>query len=1356
MTDALRRILLSARRVVAPAALIPLAFLVSAPASAPASAAASALSPELLSSDEGGIYLRLAVGDPTISTFIVDGVEYSIVTLPGASSTGEPGMPELPCVRAVLGVPECDAVDLEVTPGVTRRTGGIRVLPAPGIFDAGEGELSRYPRVESDSYASSGIWPERPARVTAPRWLGPQRTVTVELYPCRFEPSTGELLVHETLDVVLRFRGLRSTRGEDGSPARLRPSQKRLLDTTLLNAEGARSWLRTGPLSNRRRPDDYYSTSENWIRLRVTDRGFHRVGYSDIDGVGVTASIIDPATFRVFTGGGLLLPEAFDAPRPDWMQECTIIVDDGGDGSFDAGDGVVFYALAEDGWADEYGIVDPDEPHTEHHFASENIYWLTWEDEGTSSGFSSAPLRMAQDDLQNSPTPISVDDHFARAHFERNIVIKEGRADNWYWHDMGQSEDWRYFHEQLEGVVTDSLGALRAHIDGNSSTGGVYPDHHVRFLLNDALAYDAEWDAYQPLYFESSGLSINEGYNTFAVNIPHDVPGVDDEAILIDWFEILYWQTLAPADDQIVFGSSGRTGVLEFSVDGFSTSDVTAFKVVDQYTVLTVPGVSSRQGGDRAVTVTFQDDVADTASYGVVSGDGYLTPVIELDTFVDLRTPTDDDYIIIAHDDLYDQALRLKAHRESNAGGGFDVRLVRVSDVYDEFSWGLVDATAIRDYLKFTWETAANPPTHVVLVGDGTVDPRQYSASSLRTYIPVHYTHIGGNSASPSYWPTEFWYTGFDAIYEYIPGMALGRLTANSVNELSTMLDKIIDYDTDHGAALWRNTAILAGDDEYTYDNDTEYFHAEQTERLSDEILPFAIDREKLFLMEYEKVGQFKPAARAAFLDLWNKGAVLVNYTGHGSEIVMAHESLFYFDDVTLLTNRPGLPLFFAASCRLNKFDRMTVDSLGEALAKSANGGSIVSIGSTRDSGASQNAAFNRDILGAMFGNQQADPAAVLDVGLAVQAGVALSGSYSAWLNDTRFMIVGDPAIVLATPTGSGSLSSDEVDPMMRRDEVELDGTCSGSTADLDGIAVVRVSESADTTGYTLPSNGHHVDYALPGDTVFNGPVTVSNGAFDARFIVSYATAEGPYGRIRAYCYDDGTDGAISMENVAIADSVETTDAVGPTITIEFAGGATSVLPGAELMMAISDESGINTVTGGYGAPISLVLDGGDSTDVTGAFVYDVGSHQSGTVDFDLPSLSFGAHTIELAASDNMGNRSSGQLWFEIVSAADFEVRNVANYPNPFPDGGETGTWLMFQLPGPADVRIDIFTVGGRRILTLDDIPASAGANQVYWDGRDVVGDELANGVYLFRIHAVSESYRGDKAEAIGRAVIMR
>ncbi|MCD4691073.1 hypothetical protein K8S17_06380, partial [bacterium] len=537
MTDESRRVPLPSRRSRLLVVLVSLLLFAVVPS--------HALTPDLVASSENGVTVTLSAGEPMIQTVEFDGVEYSVVSIPGTRLTGEPGAPELPCVRAVVGVPLCDAVELEVTTGGTHRLSGVRVIPAPGLEAGREGELSGYPRNEGAVYSSSEIWPAGAARVTGPRWLGPQRTVTVEFYPCRYAPDTGELIIHESVDVTLRFRGVRVERGGPRQGSVASPRQERMLETVLLNSESARGWRRSGPLAERSRPDDYYSTSQNWVRMRITERGMYSVDYDDLSSIGVGSSNVDPETFRVFTGGGLSLPPGLDDSRPDWMQECTILVDGEGDGSFDSGDAVVFYALAADGWADEYGIVDPDEPYHENHYANENIYWLTWEEQGVASGFAAVPLRMSDDDLQNSPMPLTMVAHHARRHFERNIVSKQGRSDNWYWHDMTISESWRYFHETLGGVVTDSLGILRVRVDGNSATGGVYPDHHVKFQLNSVDAFDAYWDAYGEFRFEADSLVINNGYNTFAVNIPRDIPGVDDEAILIDWFEIIYWKELA-------------------------------------------------------------------------------------------------------------------------------------------------------------------------------------------------------------------------------------------------------------------------------------------------------------------------------------------------------------------------------------------------------------------------------------------------------------------------------------------------------------------------------------------------------------------------------------------------------------------------------------------------------------------------------------------------------------------------------------------------------------------------------------------------------------------------------------------
>ena len=70
-----------------------------------------------------------------------------------------------------------------------------------------------------------------------------------------------------------------------------------------------------------------------------------------------------------------------------------------------------------------------------------------------------------------------------------------------------------------------------------------------------------------------------------------------------------------------------------------------------------------------------------------------------------------------------------------------------------------------------------------------------------------------------------------------------------------------------------------------------------------------------------------------------------------------------------------------------------------------------------------------------------------------------------------------------------------------------------------------------------------------------------------------------------------------------------------------------------------------------------------------------------------------------------------------------------------------------------AGVEIKIFTVAGRLIRVLDNIQGRSGQNQVYWDGRDEENDELANGVYLYKIIATGSN---DTVDAIGKAMLAR
>ncbi|MBK7142200.1 MAG: T9SS type A sorting domain-containing protein [bacterium] len=78
----------------------------------------------------------------------------------------------------------------------------------------------------------------------------------------------------------------------------------------------------------------------------------------------------------------------------------------------------------------------------------------------------------------------------------------------------------------------------------------------------------------------------------------------------------------------------------------------------------------------------------------------------------------------------------------------------------------------------------------------------------------------------------------------------------------------------------------------------------------------------------------------------------------------------------------------------------------------------------------------------------------------------------------------------------------------------------------------------------------------------------------------------------------------------------------------------------------------------------------------------------------------------------------------------DFELRQ--NYPNPF----NPNTTIRFSLPSRSQVKIEVFNLLGQSVRTLVKDQLSAGQHVVEWDGRDESGQEVASGVYLYRMSA--------------------
>ncbi|MYA98080.1 hypothetical protein F4X90_00140, partial [Candidatus Poribacteria bacterium] len=123
------------------------------------------------------------------------------------------------------------------------------------------------------------------------------------------------------------------------------------------------------------------------------------------------------------------------------------------------------------------------------------------------------------------------------------------------------------------------------------------------------------------------------------------------------------------------------------------------------------------------------------------------------------------------------------------------------------------------------------------------------------------------------------------------------------------------------------------------------------------------------------------------------------------------------------------------------------------------------------------------------------------------------------------------------------------------------------------------------------------------------------------------------------------------------------------------------------------------------------------------------------------PVLEPGEYRIRLQAQDANGNASDATQTATV--AGEFEIKNIANFPNPFVPGD--GTHFAYYLTKGADeVSLKIYTITGRLILAVDTLDASVSFNEFHFDGYDADGEPLANGVYLYKFTAKFTNIQGN------------
>ena len=1260
---------------------------------------------ELRTADQGGVRFVFRPAGWQIDA--ADGSRVA-VSFDEAQWSTEPGAPAIPQRSVLVAVPPAGNVTVSAVPAgwrtVARGTPAVR-----GVVTSGA--------------AGRDTRPVSPPllRYDGPFWSRNVRLVRIWLAPV--QPQDGQLVSTSEIQVDVRWSDASS-----GTGGRISPLFEPIIRQTVLNFEQARTLAATASRAPTSNP---FAEGSEWYRVHVTLDGPHRITFGQLQAAGFPVSVSNPQAFRLFYAGGRTLPVRNSDARPI-LHEVAIEVTGSGNGAFDPGDEIYFFGQAAERWENR----DSTAEWVHNPYTREVVYWLA-----PSGTWASAPLRIGTrvampgaDAVQSTGT--------GRVTTEQNNILNE-RADDffhWYWDTTAVTA-----LVNLPGALPGPGRIAVSTRPTFNATNNTIRLNGVQASFLSSSARRAEFSATNWLPSSTIDVQYNLANLAWIDRIEAIYPAQLNMNLLRDfWLEpgtgnrvqlvgvpagAILWDITA-TDSPVVITGNPVGGTLEFD-PAVSSSE-------RRFRVWTRPEASSPVAIRAATPGALRDN----------------PPAVDLVTIVHpvLRAPLESDV----------------PSRESQSGLTADI--VDVQDVYDEFGFGMFDPIAIRDFLKYTYETSASPPQAALLVGDGSYDFRNYLGTGTANRIPPFIVdpildETVGDQMYVSFGPLGT----LDADTSRVsPGdrgwdMMIARWPVRDAAEAQIMADKIRSYETSPEFGLWRNRVVMVADDEFGEPpSNREFFHAEQAEGIETHI-PDSYDRRKIYLFEYTRdaSGQ-KPEARRDLVKMWNEGMILIDYVGHGSPDVWAHEDVFRRTrDLPQLFNANRLPLVYTASCSIGFFDDPKTQGMGEELVRRAAGGAVAVISATRLVFSQPNVDLNEAVLDFMLGPTPMTIGQALFAGLIARQ-YSIPGGPIALENDRKHVLLGDPLVRLAQPIHDVRFDTASLpDSLVALRPIQVKGETIDSAAapiDLGGNLILSVRDAPRERQYEVGT--HTVFYTLEGRRIFEGAFANDSSGFDLSFLVPKDVSYGADGA-RIVVYVEGTRqdalGVIAPLPVAVAGD-STSDTQGPIWSLTINGrkpeGRLRVGPADIWEARITDSLGVNIGGGGHGISVTVDGDAFSRRDITDLFRYDVGSFSSGAISFTLPDLAPGHREIQLLAWDNANNPGMLDVSVDASGDQEYEIRDLLAYPNPF-DPDVQATTLTYELTFPPDrVTLSLFTVAGNRIRIFEDTQADIGYNYgTRWDGTDDVGDRVAAGIYILAIEAESA---GNRVKDFTKIVLIR
>lgn len=1117
--------------------------------------------------------------------------------------------------------------------------------------------------------------------------------------------------------------------------------------------------------------------SGSWYKIAVAKDGIYKIDKTVLESLGISITNLNPNHIHVYGNGEGSLPELNSVPYTDDLAQNAIQIFGGADNVFDNNDYILFYGFGAHHWYPN-GLSEFEQ--RRNPYSDKSYYFIN-------INASTIPKIVQETDAASGIENTVFNTYDYRDVYENDLVSLVGGGKRWYG-ELFDVELTRSFNFPIPNLDLSSPVKFRSTMASNSP---IASGTSQKYFNNGLLLFEstlpvspsiADYNRSILNFTDSNLTSSTIGLQISVTRINANTLTYLDRILINCRRNLIFYSTqfgfrnLSLVDSSLI----SKYVISSFPANGF------VWDVSNSHSPIKINGSLNSGAMQFWYPQYYNEFVAS-------NGTSFFNPEIigPIDP-QNLHGLDQADYIIVTHKNFSSQADRLaQLHRDA----GLEVHSITLDKIYNEFSSGAPDAAAIRKFAKMFHDRAiqngSKPLKYLCLFGDGTYDPKDRIENN-NNYVLTYQVDNSENHISALV--TDDFFGMLDdneAIYDSdLLDIGVGRILVSDLNQAEQQVDKIEHY-LKNGSDLfkvgnnncclddtsnttfgdWRTKVVQVADDEengYFIKNDTEpeYKILKTNHR--------EINCDKLYLDAYPQQtsagGQRYPDVLEAISDRIKRGALIVNYVGHGGEVGLAEERVVTIPQIQTWENNKAFTLFVSATCEFTKYDDPSRVSAGEWVSLNQKGGAIALMTTTR----SVFFGVNTNVGLALFSNVfQRDvnnlPRTFGEIAMYTKNQASSSE------NKRSFTLIGDPALRLAFPTMNivtDSINGNETiyqDTLKALSKVTIKGHIEDFNGALlnnfNGILIPTVFDKikqSHTLGQDVSSP--IINFELQRNVIYKGKASVNNGMFEFSFIVPKDIALNfGLGKLSYYADNNSFD-AIGVDTTFMIGGIDTNgidDVVGPEIEIFMNdetfidGGITDESP--VLFIKLFDESGINTVGNGIGHDITAILDNESSSPIVLNEYYssDLNTYQSGQVKFPFENLEVGNHNIKVKFWDVNNNSSEATVRFTVQEEISPSIDKLYNYPNPF----TTHTEFMMehnQACDQLDVQIQIYTISGKLVKTINENVSTKGFNirGIIWDGRDDFGDVLAKGVYIYR--ASLRNNNGLKAEKTEKLVILK